>query len=90
MSTLFWRTSGEQVSTNENNLYIDLGNLFRKCKNFFFRVNIPMACWETFITLGTLQMWNNHPHGIMDGISIHVLNRFTIMESVGRIRDFFI
>ena len=31
MSTLFWR----QVSTNENNLYIDLGNLFRKCKNFF-------------------------------------------------------
>ena len=54
----------------------------------FFRVNIPMACWETFITLGTLQMWNNHPHGIMDGISIHVLNRFTIMESVDRIRDF--
>ena len=48
-----------------------------------------MACWETFITLGTLQMWNNHPHGIMDGISIHVLNRFTIMESVDRIRDFF-
>ena len=78
-----------KVSTNENNLYIDLGNLFRKCK-IFFRVNIPMACWETFITLGTLQMWNNHPHGIMDGISIHVLNRFTIMESVGRIRDFFI
>ena len=24
-----------KVSTNENNLYIDLGNLFRKCKIFF-------------------------------------------------------
>ena len=27
--------SDNKVSTNENNLYIDLGNLFRKCKNFF-------------------------------------------------------
>ena len=59
----YFGEQGEQVSTNENNLYVDPATYLESVKNFF-RVNIPMACWETFITLGTLQMWNNHPHGI--------------------------
>ena len=59
----YFGEQGEQVSTNENNLYVDPATYLESVKNFF-RVNIPMACWETFITLGTLQMWNNHPSGI--------------------------